>query len=164
MILRPAAEADIPGLVALWNGFIRDTTVTFTSEPKTGAGLAAMIAARRARGREVFVAESDGAIGLATYDQFRDGPGYAHAMEHTILLPPALCGRGAGRALMERLEAHARAGGAHTLFAGICGENAAAIGFHARLGFDVSARYPETGRKFGRWLDLVLMMKRLGRG
>lgn len=162
MILRPAGDGDIPGLVALWNGFIRDTTVTFTSEPQTAAGLAAMIAGRRARGREVFVAEEDGRLGLAAYDQFRDGPGYAHAMEHTILLPPALCGRGAGRALMARLEAHARDGGAHTLFAAISGENEAAIAFHGRLGFDISARYPETGRKFGRWLDLVLMMKRLG--
>ena len=83
-------------------------------------------------------------------------------MEHTVLLPPELRGRGAGRALMDRVEAHARAGGAHTLFAGVSGENTAGIAFHARIGFDVSARYPEAGRKFGRWLDLVLMMKRLG--
>jgi phosphinothricin acetyltransferase len=63
---------------------------------------------------------------------------------------------------MARPEAHARAGQAHTLFAAVSGENGAAIAFHARLGFEVSARYPEVGRKFGRWLDLVLMMKRLG--
>lgn len=163
VILRPAGAADIPGLVAFWNRIIRDTTVTFTTLPKTEDGIAAMIADRRSRGREFFVAEDGGEISFATYDQFRDGSGYVHAMEHTILLPPALRGRGAGRALMERVEAHARAGGAHTLFAGISGENQPAIAFHARLGFDVSARFPETGRKFGRWLDLVLMMKRIGR-
>ena len=162
MILRPAEAADIPGLVTLWNATIRDTTITFTDCPKTEEGLAAAIAGRRARGREVFVVRDGGDIGFAAYDQFRDGPGYAHAMEHTILLPPALRGRGAGRALMERIESHARAGGAHTLFAAVSGENEAGIAFHARLGFDVSARYPETGRKFGRWLDLVLMMKRIG--
>lgn len=162
MILRPAEAADIPGLVTLWNATIRDTTITFTDCPKTEEGLAAAIAGRRARGREVFVVRDGGDVGFAAYDQFRDGPGYAHAMEHTILLPPALRGRGAGRALMERIESHARAGGAHTLFAAVSGENEAGIAFHARLGFDVSARYPETGRKFGRWLDLVLMMKRIG--
>ncbi len=162
VILRPAEAADIPGLVTLWNATIRDTTITFTDCPKTEEGLAAAIAGRRARGREVFVVRDGGDIGFAAYDQFRDGPGYAHAMEHTILLPPALRGRGAGRALMERIESHARAGGAHTLFAAVSGENEAGIAFHARLGFDVSARYPETGRKFGRWLDLVLMMKRIG--
>lgn len=162
MILRPAEAEDLPNLAAFWNGIIRDTTITFTTVPKTEADLAAMIAARRAAGREFFVVREGDAIGLASYDQFRAGPGYAHAMEHTILLPPALRGRGMGRALMERVEAHARAGGAHTLFAGVSGENAGAIAFHHRIGFDVAARYPEVGRKFGRWLDLVLMMKRLG--
>ena len=162
VIPRPAEAADIPGLVTLWNATIRDTTITFTNLPRTEEGLARMIADRRARGREVFVVRDGDDVGFAAYDQFRDGPGYAHAMEHTILLPPALCGQGAGRALMARLEAHARAGQAHTLFAAVSGENGAAIAFHARLGFEVSARYPEVGRKFGRWLDLVLMMKRLG--
>lgn len=162
VIPRPVEAADIPDLVALWNAVIRDTTITFTDLLKTEQGLAGMIAGRRARGREVFVVREGGAVGFAAYDQFRDGPGYAHAMEHTILVPPALRGRGAGRALMEQVETHARAGGAHTLFAAISGENETAIAFHARLGFDVSARYPEAGRKFGRWLDLVLMMKRLG--
>lgn len=162
MIVRPAEAEDLPQVADFWNRIIRETTITFTTVLKTEADLAAMIAARRAAGREFFVVREGGAIGFATYDQFRAGPGYAHAMEHTILLPPELRGRGAGRALMDRVEAHARAGGAHTLFAGVSGENAGGIAFHARIGFDVSARYPEAGRKFGRWLDLVLMMKKLG--
>lgn len=162
MIVRPAEAEDLLQVADFWNRIIRETTITFTTVLKTEADLAAMIAARRAAGREFFVVREGGAIGFATYDQFRAGPGYAHAMEHTILLPPELRGRGAGRALMDRVEAHARAGGAHTLFAGVSGENAGGIAFHARIGFDVSARYPEAGRKFGRWLDLVLMMKKLG--
>lgn len=162
MIVRPAEEADIAPLVAHWNRIIRDTTITFTTVEKTAESLRALIAERRAAGREFFVARDGDAVGFASYDQFRSGPGYAHAMEHTILLAPELRGRGAGRALMARLEGHARAGGAHTLFAGVSGENAAGVAFHRRIGFDAAFRYPEAGRKFGRWLDLVLMMKRLG--
>ncbi len=96
-----------------------------------------MIAARRAAGREFFVLRKGGAIGLATYDQFRNGNGYAHATERTIPVSPEPCGRGAGR---ERR----------------------GIAFHARPGFDVAARYPEVGRKFDGWIDPVLMMKRIG--
>ncbi|WP_432759686.1 GNAT family N-acetyltransferase [Defluviimonas sp. SAOS-178_SWC] len=161
-MLRPAEEADIDPLVAQWNRIIRDTTITFTNLEKTPESLRAMIAERRRAGREFFVARVGDAVGFATYDQFRGGPGYAHAMEHTILLAPDLWGKGAGRALMARIEDHARAGGAHTLFAGVSGENEAGIAFHRRMGFDTEFRYPEAGRKFGRWLDLVLMMKRLG--
>ena len=160
MILRPAGAADHPAILALWNPLIRETTITFSSEEKTPAALAAMIDGRRALGQEFFLA-SEGAelLGFATYAQFRGGDGYANAMEHTVILGQAARGRGVGRALMSRLEDHARAGGAHTLFAGVSAENPAAVAFHAALGFRTLARIPEAGRKFGRWLDLLLMMK-----
>lgn len=35
----------------------------------------------------------------------------------------------------------------------------ASIRFHENLGFTVVARMPEVGRKFDRWLDLVLMQR-----
>jgi phosphinothricin acetyltransferase len=82
-------------------------------------------------------------------------------MEHTIILAPHARGKGAGRALMTAIEDHARAGGAHTLFAGVSGENAEGIAFHTRMGFRPLVTIPEVGHKFGRWLDLVLMMKTL---
>lgn len=159
MIIRPARETDIPALIAIWNPVIRDTTISFSDEEKTPESLAQMIADRRAAGREFFLAESGGLLGFATYAQFRGGNGYAHAMEHTIMLAPEARGRGAGRALMARIEEHARIGGAHTLFAGVSGENPDGVAFHERMGFTHVARIPEAGRKFGRWLDLVLMMK-----
>jgi len=161
MTPRPATEADIPALVDLWNQFIRHTTVTFSSVERTPETLAAMIAARRATRREVFVVRDGEEIGVGTYDQFRPDIGYAHAMEHTVLLTSGLRGKGAGRALLRAVEDHARAGGAHTLFAAVSGENEDGIAFHARLGFDHVARFPQAGRKFDRWLDLVLMMKLL---
>lgn len=160
-VIRPAGPGDVAAILAIWNPVIRDTTITFSSEEKTPESLAAMIATRRADGREFFVADDGGVLGFATYAQFRAGNGYAHAMEHTVILGPGASGRGSGRALVTRLEDHARAGGAHTLFAGVSGENAPGIAFHERVGFRTLARIPEAGRKFGRWLDLVLMMKLL---
>lgn len=161
MLIRPANPDDFAAILAIWNPVIRDTAITFSSEEKTPESLSAMIAARRADGREFFVAEAGDLLGFATYAQFRAGNGYAHAMEHTVILGPGAAGQGFGRALMARLEDHARAGGAHTLFAGVSGENAPGIAFHERIGFRTLARLPEAGRKFGRWLDLVLMMKLL---
>ncbi len=158
-MIRPVTPVDHAAILAIWNPLIRDTTVTFSSEEKTPEGLSRMIAERRAAGSEFFVAEDGGVAGFATYAQFRAGNGYAHAMEHTIILAADAGGRGIGRALMTHLEDHARSGGAHTLFAGVSGENTPGIAFHERIGFRTVARIPEAGRKFGRWLDLVLMMK-----
>lgn len=159
MILRPAQAGDIPAILDIWNPLIRDTSVTFTTVEKTAAGLADDMAAR---GDAFLVAEAeDTVLGFATYGPFRAGPGYAHTAEHSVILTADARGRGVGRALMARLEAQARAQGIHVLIAGVSSENEGAIAFHRAIGFTEAARLPEVGRKFGRWMDLVLLHKRL---
>ena len=160
MIIRPATPADYDAILAFWNPMIRDTTVTFSSEEKTHDTLGTMIDARRDAGQEFLLAEEAGQVlGFVTYGQFRGGNGYRHAMEHTIILAPEARGRGVGRGLMEALEAHARAGGVHIMMGGISAENAAGVAFHAAVGYVEVGRVREAGRKFDRWIDLVLMQK-----
>jgi len=162
MTVRAATAEDADAVAAIWNAFIRDTLVTFNSAEKPGSEVRDIIAARQAAGHGFFVAE-DGArlSGFATYAQFRGGVGYAHTMEHTILLRPEGRGRGLGRALMAAVEDHARAGGARSIFAGISAANPGGVRFHSALGYVERARLPEVGFKAGQWLDLVLMQKRL---
>lgn len=161
--IRPALAADVPAILGYWNPIIRDTIVTFSSEEKSPEGLAGMIADRRAAGHEFLVAEVAGqVVGHATYAQFRQGNGYARAMEHTIILADRASGRGIGRALIESVAAHAAARGVHTLIGGVSAENAAGRAFHAATGFREVAVVPEVGWKFGRWHDLVLMLRVLG--
>ncbi|MEI4260393.1 GNAT family N-acetyltransferase [Roseovarius sp. D0-M9] len=159
-MIRPARQGDVPRLMAFWNPQIRETAMTFTTIEKTEAMLAAEIAACAEEGRAFLVAETGGdVIGLATWFPFRKGPGYAHSAEHTIVLAPEAQGRGAGRALMAALEEHVREQGVHVLVAGVTGENTRAIAFHEALGFAEVGRMAEVGRKFGRWMDLVLLQK-----
>ena len=159
-MIRPATAADTESVAAIWNELIRDTTVTFTSREKTLAEVAETIAARQRDGFTFLVAEHGNQVaGFATYAQFRGGDGYARCMEHSIHLEPLARGRGLGRALMTAIEAHALARGTHSMIAGVSGENAAGIAFHAALGYRTVATLPESGYKFGRWLDLVLMQK-----
>lgn len=148
--------ADAEAVAAIWNHYIRDTAVTFNAQEKTVQDVVALIAARPA----FFVVPDRGRIsGFATYDQFRGGIGYARTMEHSIQLAPGASGKGLGRALMAAVEDHARAAGAHSMFAGVSAENPEGRAFHARLGYAETARLPQVGWKFGRWMDLVLMQK-----
>ncbi|NDW31486.1 GNAT family N-acetyltransferase [Salipiger sp. PrR007] len=157
-MIRPATAGDADAVAAIWNPIIDESAATFTNLRKSPEGLQADFAAR---GPAFVVAEEEGGLvlGFATFFQFRGGPGYARTFEHTVILGPAARGRGVGRALMEALMDEARARGAHSLFAGVSGENPAGIAFHAALGFKQIARLPEVGFKFGRWMDLVLMQK-----
>jgi L-amino acid N-acyltransferase YncA len=159
MSIRAARREDAAQICALWNPLIETTATTFTTTLKTVDSVAADIAAR---GDAFIVAYSgDQLLGFSTYFPFRSGPGYARTKEHSINLSPEARGRGTGRALMQALEAQARADEIHALWAGISAENPAGVTFHRRVGFTEIARLPEVGYKFGRWMDLVLMQKRL---
>lgn len=160
MEIRPATSSDCAAIAAIWNPVIRDTACTFTTQQKTPSGLGALIDEKRANAMPFLVAELDGGIaGFATYGQFRAGPGYARTMEHSIILAPDARGRGIGRALMGALEACARDQGVHSLWAGVSAENEAGVAFHKAIGYREMARLPEVGRKFGRWMDLILLQK-----
>jgi len=159
MTLRPATVTEIPAILAIWNPLIRDTAVTFTTEEKTHEALGADIAAR---GAAFIVAEDAGRVlGFASFGPFRTGPGYRHTAEHSVILAEAARGHGTGRALMTRLEEVARDRDIHTLVGAVSGENAGAIAFHEAIGFDRVGRLREVGRKFGRWMDLILLQKTL---
>lgn len=160
MRVRTARAGDAARIAEIWNHYVRHTAATFTTAEKTEAGIAADIAARGRGGAAFLVAEEAGAVvGFATSFQFRRGPGYRHTMEHSVLLAPEHRGHGTGRGLMAALEAAARAGGAHVLVACVSGENPAGVAFHEAIGFRRVGEMPQAGRKFGRWMSLVLMQK-----
>jgi len=160
MILRDATACDAADICAIWNPVIKNSAATFTTELKTPDGICNDIKTRSETGHGFFVACKDGQIlGFATYFQFRGGPGYVHSFEHTIVLSDAAKGQGIGRALMDHLEHHAAGNGCHTLVAGVSSENTLGVAFHAACGFQETARLWQVGRKFGRWMDLIVMQK-----
>lgn len=163
MIIRAAHAGDAPAICAIWNPFILSGFVTFNAAPHDPETIRALLAARSAVGHGFLVAEGPqgGVLGFATYGPFRRGVGYAHAVEHTVMLAPGNSGRGVGRTLMTQLEVHARAGGQHVMMAGISACNAPGLAFHDALGYRRVGYLPEVGFKHGQWLDLVLMHKLL---
>lgn len=155
-MIRLARTEDATRIADIQNAIIRDTAFTFNSQEKTSNELETAIAELPC----FMVAELNGDIaGFASYQQFRRGIGYGLTMEHTIVLAPQARGNGAGRALMEAIEEHARAAGVGSMWAGVSGENPDGVKFHARLGYTQIATLPRVGFKFGRWMDLVLMQK-----
>ena len=161
-MIRAALASDAAEIIGFWNPIISDTLFTFTSVKKTESDLVKMIAEKSVLDQRFAVFEDAGkVIGFATYGQFRAGVGYKHTAEHTVMLAPAARGRGVGKALMSEIEKHAKLTGIHTMIAGVSSANQEGIRFHRSIGFSQVAKVPEVGRKFGLWLDLVLMQKRL---
>jgi L-amino acid N-acyltransferase YncA len=165
MNIRDAVDADMPSVRDIYNASIPSTTHAWTETLQTLRERRAWFRRQQAACYPVLVADAGaGAIGFASYGSFRGSgkwPGYRHTVEHTIHIREEFWGRGIGRELLETLIARARAQDMHVIVAAIDSGNVESIAFHERLEFAIVARMPEVGRKFDRWLDLVLMQRNL---
>ncbi|WP_018181898.1 GNAT family N-acetyltransferase [Kaistia granuli] len=161
-LIRPATEADIPAILAIYNDAVVNTAAIWNDDVVDLDNRLAWFAARQAQGYPVLVAvESDTVLGYASYGDFRAFQGYRFTVENSIYVASAARGKGAGTALLGALVAHAAANGKHVMVAGIEAGNDVSIRLHERHGFVETARMPELGFKFGRYLDLVFLQKTL---
>jgi L-amino acid N-acyltransferase YncA len=157
-----ATEADIAGLVEIYNEVIATSTAVYSSDPVTLADRREWWRGRTGQGYPVLVArDSRGVCGFSTFGDFRAWPGYRFTVEHTVHVRADGRSRGIGTLLVQALFPRAAALGKHVMIAGVDAANAASIRFHERLGFTQSGRLREVGYKFDRWLDLVFLQRGL---
>jgi L-amino acid N-acyltransferase len=163
LLLRDAEDADLPAIRDIYNDAVANTTAIWNDNLVDLANRQEWYAARLARGFPVLVAEADGQIaGYASYGDWRAFEGFRHTVEHSVYVHRDHRGAGLGRQLMQALVARAEAGGIHVMVACIEAQNSASIRLHEALGFRTAGTFLEVGTKFGRWLDLTCMEKRLG--
>ena len=162
IIIREAELADIPGVLEIYNEVIATSTAIYFDEPISLDNRIAWFHQRAREGYPIYVAQDEsGILGFGSFGDFRPYSGYRFTIEHSIHVRANQRGRGLGAKLMEPLTERAKALGKHVMLGVIDGDNAGSIRFHQRLGFDQVAFMPEVGFKFGRWLNLVIMQKKL---
>lgn len=157
-----AGEEHLPGILAIYNEVTANSANIYRDDLSSMEERAAWFADRKAGGYPVLVAVDDaGAVlGMGSFGIFRGAfNGYRHSVEHTVLVEASARGKGLGRALLTALEARAVAQGRHVMVGAIDGDNIGSIRLHEKLGFSETARIPECGAKFGRWLTVVFMSK-----
>lgn len=162
MHIRDAAEADLPGILAIYNDAVLTTTAVWNDSVVDLASRRSWLAERRAQCYPVLVATLGSEVhGYASFGDFRAWHGYRRTVEHSVYVSALHRRSGLGTALLERLIDRARALGKHVMIGGIEARNEASLKLHARLGFSVVGRLDQVGMKFGRWLDLVLVQRTL---
>jgi phosphinothricin acetyltransferase len=162
VIVRDATESDVPAILAIYNDVLANSTAIFSEIPATLEERLQWLRARKALGYPVLVATDDsGVLGFASFADFRSWPGYRHTVEHSVHVRADARGRGIGGALMKVLLERATAVGKHVMVAGVDAENVGSIRLHERLGFQRAGTLHHVGCKFGRWLDLAFLERRL---
>lgn len=161
-MIRDATEAEVPGILDIYNEVLATSTAIFSDTPTTAEERLKWFRARRELGYPVLVAtDGSGVIGFASFGDFRSWPGYRHTVEHSVHVRADVRGRGVGRELMRALVDRASALGKHVMVAGVDADNLASIRLHERLGFQRAGTLHQVGCKFGRWLDLTFLELRL---
>ena len=163
-MLRVATQADLPAILEIYGPYVLNSTATFEyTVPKAEEF--------RERFHTVtdrfpwLVWEEEGRIlGYAYASPPYSRAAYAWCAEPSIYLLPEARGRGIGRRLYLALEQLLKLQGFQLLYALITAENQDSLRFHQRLGYVFRAEFPDCGLKFGRWIGLIWMEKRLGSG
>ena len=162
MTIRPADPAgDAAACAAIYAPFVLDGPVSFEEAAPDADAFAARIACLTAT-HPWLVAERDGVVaGFAYGSPHRERAAYRWAADVSVYVDPAHHGRGIGRALYEELLARLRTQRIHIACAGITLPNAASVGLHESLGFELVGIYRGIGWKAGAWRDVGWWQLRL---
>lgn len=165
-VLRESTDADLTAIQAIYAHHVVHGLGTFEETPPDLAEIAARRAAVVAKGLPWLVAVSgERVLGYAYAGPFRPRSAYRFALEDSIYVAPDAAGKGVGKALLAELLRRCESWGARQMVA-VIGDsgNAGSIGVHRALGFENMGKIAGVGFKHGRWVDVVIMQKRLGDG
>jgi phosphinothricin acetyltransferase len=164
VVVRPARLDDAEAIRQIYNAEVTTTTVTFDIVPRTLADQVRYLSDRSGAHAVIVAADAeDGTVvGYAALSPWRSKPAYATSVEDSVYVHRDHQGRGIGHLLLAELLRVATAHGFHAVFARVVGGHAASIRLHEKFGFEIVGTEREVGRKFGRWLDVVLMERLLG--
>ena len=160
-MLRIAHEADVPAILEIYAPYILTSTATFEYDVPSQAEFLQRFRTITAQFPWLVWEENGQILGYAYASPPYTRAAYAWCAEPTVYLRPDARGRGIAAALYARLEDILRLQGYQVLYALITSENTASRRFHEKQGYISRAQFPDCGFKFGRWLGLHWMEKRL---
>jgi L-amino acid N-acyltransferase YncA len=164
--IRPAADADMDAIAAIYAHHVRHGLASFETEPPDPAEMRRRRADVLAKSLPYLVAiDGNAVLGYAYAGTYRPRAAYANTVENSVYLRPDAIGRGIGQHLLAVLVEACEARGLRQMIA-VVGDsaNVASIRLHEKLGFRRAGVLTNVGYKHGRWLDSVLLQRSLGAG
>ena len=174
LVVRPARVADAEAIRTIYNHEVLSTTATFDLVPRSLEDQQQWLAARSGAFTAIvavyLAGEGDAAdgpdrtdgtdgevVGFAALSPYRERAAYRTSVEDSVYVRRDRGGQGIGTLLLDELLDIAEGSGFHSVFARIEASGEASRALHARCGFGLVGIEREVGRKFNRWLDVIIM-------
>ena len=160
--LRAAQESDAQAIAEIYNYEVESSTATFDLVPRSLEAQRDWITTRSGAFSAIVAVDSVArVIGFAALSTYRDRAGYRTTVENSVYVHRDHQQRGVGKLLLAALLDSARDSGFHTVIARIDSQSTGSLALHRSLGFVEVGVEREIGRKFGRWLDSIIMQRML---
>ena len=160
-MIRIATEQDVPAILAIYAPYVENTTYSFEYDVPCSRSFMQRFLDITAQ-FPWLVWEEDGQIlGYAYASAPYTRAAYSWCAEPSVYIKEEAHGRGIGRKLYAALEAILLEQGYQVLYSLITEENIGSVKFHQALGYTHKVTFANCGFKFGRWLGLIWMEKRL---
>jgi len=160
-MIRIATESDVPEILAIYAPYIENTTITFEYDVPCRREFMQRFLGITAQFPWLVWEEQGKILGYAYAAPPYTRAAYRWCAEPSVYLKPEARGRGIGSKLYAALEEILKIQGYQVLYALITQENAPSLAFHRKLGYGIRVLFPDCGFKFGRWLGVYWLEKRL---
>ena len=161
MTIRTAEIGDAEAIRQIYNHEVENTTATMDLVPRTLADQQDWLAARSGAFATIVAVLEGEVVGFASLSPYKERAAYRPTVEDSVYVRRDLGGRGIGKALLTAVIDLAAASGFHSVMARIEASGTASRALHASCGFREVGVEVEVGRKFNRWIDMVMMQKLL---
>jgi phosphinothricin acetyltransferase len=160
-MIRDATLDDATACAAIYAPYVRETAITFETEPPGAGEMGERIASSLSTHAFVVLEEGDRVVGYAYAGQFHRRAAYRWACEVSVYLEQGATGRGTGRALYTALFDRLEARGFRMLISLMTVPNEASLRLHLAMDFEVVGTMTEIGYKLGAWHDVMWLQRRL---
>jgi L-amino acid N-acyltransferase YncA len=152
--IRVAGPGDADAVAAIYAPIVRETAISFETEPPSADEMATRIETTLATHPWLVAVRGDKVVGYAYGGQHQQRAAYRWSVNVTAYIDAAARRAGVGRTLYGRLLPILRAQGFRSAFAGITLPNEASVGLHEAVGFTPLGVYHHVGFKLGAWRDV----------
>ena len=161
--IRPVTENDFGAITDIYAHHVRNGAASFEIDPPDTVEMKRRWLKLAEKSFPYIVAEDDGkVVGYAYAGPYRERPAYRHTVEDSIYVDQHHAGKGIGKLLLPAVIEQCQQLGLKQMIA-VIGDsnNKASLRLHASCGFYDVGVLKSVGFKFNRWLDSVLMQRRL---
>jgi len=152
-------DNDYPVVKEIYDYYVVNTTVTFSTQKVSIAELKEMIPAGHPKYKSYIIKTNGTICGYCYFSQYKKRQAYDRTAEISIYIKPEFVGNGIGIQTLPKLESIARENNISVLVGIITAENQQSVGLFEKCGFEKCAHFRKVGEKFNRLLDVVAYQK-----